>query len=56
MRPIIQQLTHNFSLAFMTTVVGLPLSTILRTALLVTNAHLQSTARAYPLLVHGEGD
>lgn len=55
-RPVIQELTHNFSLAFLTTVVGLPVSAVLRTALMLTNAQLQSTARSHPLLVHGEGD
>ncbi len=37
-QPIIRSLTENFSLAFLTTVVGLPLSSILRALLLVTHA------------------
>lgn len=36
-QPIIRDLTANFSLAFMTTVVGLPLSAALRAALLIAN-------------------
>ena len=35
---VIRGLTENFSLAFMTTVVGLPVSAVLRTLLLVTSA------------------
>ncbi len=35
---VIRGLTDNFSLAFMTTVVGLPISAVLRTLLLVSNA------------------
>lgn len=35
---VIQTLTANFSLAFMTTVVGLPVSALLRSLLLVTHA------------------
>ena len=35
---IIQGLTANFSLAFMTTVVGLPLAAVLRTLLVLTQA------------------
>ena len=35
---VIRGLTEKFSLAFMTTVVGLPLSAVLRTMLMVTNA------------------
>lgn len=37
-QPIIRSLTENFSMAFLTTVVGLPLSSILRALLLVTQA------------------
>lgn len=36
-QPIIRQLTADFSLAFMTTVVGLPVSAGLRAALLITH-------------------
>ncbi len=35
---VIRGLTDNFSLAFMTTVVGLPISAVLRTLLVVTHA------------------
>ncbi len=35
---VIQGLTENFSMAFMTTVIGLPLSALLRSLLLVTDA------------------
>lgn len=37
-QPIIRSLTESFSMAFLTTVVGLPLSSILRALLLVTHA------------------
>jgi heme/copper-type cytochrome/quinol oxidase subunit 2 len=37
-QPIIRSLTESFSLAFLTTVVGLPVSSILRALLLVTHA------------------
>ena len=39
---IIKGLTEKFSLAFMTTVVGLPIAAILRTMLLVTDARRES--------------
>ncbi|MBE0529636.1 MAG: hypothetical protein IH626_02345 [Rhodospirillales bacterium] len=45
-RVVIRELTENFSLAFLTTVVGLPVSAILRTLLLVTNAKIQTQQRA----------
>lgn len=35
-QPVIRDLTANFSLAFMTTVIGLPLSALLRAAILIT--------------------
>lgn len=41
---VIRGLTDNFSLAFMTTVVGLPISAVLRTMLLVTNARNRQRA------------
>jgi len=50
-RFVIRELTENFSMAFMTTVVGLPVSAILRTVLLVTNAHQQSRSRALTVCV-----
>ena len=40
---IIGDLTAQFSMAFLTTVVGLPLSAVLRTLLLVTSARLGAT-------------
>ena len=55
-RVVIRELTENFSLAFLTTVVGLPVSAVLRTILLVTNAQLQSRGRALALPFHHEGD
>jgi hypothetical protein len=45
---IIQGLTGNFSMAFMTTVIGLPASALLRALLLVTDARAQSVAVAAP--------
>ncbi|MBF0368901.1 MAG: hypothetical protein HQL52_05510 [Magnetococcales bacterium] len=38
---IISELTDHFSMAFMTTVVGLPVSAVLRALLMVTHAHNQ---------------
>jgi hypothetical protein len=37
-QPVIQKMTANFSLAFMTTVVGLPVSAVLRGLIVVTHA------------------
>ncbi len=39
-QPIIRTLTENFSMAFLTTVVGLPLSAVFRALLLVTDARI----------------
>ncbi len=39
---IIQELTGKFSMAFMTTVVGLPIAAVLRTMLVVTQARSES--------------
>ncbi len=48
---VIRGLTRHFSMAFMTTVVGLPLSAMLRALLLVTNARIEARAApARPLL------
>lgn len=41
---VIKGLTENFSMAFMTTVVGLPTSALLRSLLLVTDARISSAA------------
>ena len=41
---VVRELTEKFSLAFLTTVVGLPLSTVLRTLIVITNARNQSRA------------
>lgn len=38
---VIQELTHHFSLAFLTTVVGLPVAALLRATLSLTHQHLQ---------------
>ena len=37
-QPVIRKMTANFSLAFMTTVVGLPISALLRSMIVVTHA------------------
>lgn len=55
-RVVIRELTENFSLAFLTTVVGLPVSAVLRTILVVTNAQLQTRGRALIPAFHTEGD
>ena len=41
-QPAIKAMTTNFSLAFMTTVIGLPLSAILRALLVITNLRIRS--------------
>jgi len=41
---VIAELTSHFSLAFMTSVIGLPLSALLRTALIIANASLLARA------------
>ncbi len=43
---VIKSLTENFSMAFMTTVVGLPTSALLRSILLVTEAKISAANRA----------
>jgi hypothetical protein len=43
---VIKSLTENFSMAFMTTVVGLPTSALLRSLLLVAHARKSSAARS----------
>jgi len=43
---IIRSLTENFSMAFMTTVVGLPVSTVLRAILLVSHSRAEERANA----------
>ena len=52
-RVVIRELTENFSLAFLTTVIGLPLSAALRTVLLVTNARIKTRARYLPAPTQG---
>lgn len=53
---VVRDLTDQFSLAFLTTVVGLPTSAVLRTLLLVTNAriHDRVAAPARPVAEQGE--
>ena len=45
-QPVIRGLTEHFSLAFMTTVVGLPTAAILRAIVAITNVHLTSAQTA----------
>lgn len=45
---VIQGLTQNFSLAFMTTVIGLPVSAALRALLVVTDARIRAGGGASP--------
>lgn len=45
-QPVIRKMTANFSLAFMTTVVGLPISALLRSLIIVTHASNHSAAPA----------
>ena len=44
-QPVIRKMTANFSLAFMTTVVGLPISALLRSLIIVTHARNLSPAQ-----------
>ena len=43
-QPVIRKMTANFSLAFMTTVVGLPISAVLRSLIIVTHARNRGRA------------
>lgn len=45
-QPVIRKMTANFSLAFMTTVVGLPVSALLRSLIIVTHARNHNPAPA----------
>lgn len=45
-QPVIRKMTANFSLAFMTTVVGLPISALLRSLIIVTHANNHSASAA----------
>ena len=49
---VIKGLTEHFSMAFMTTVIGLPVSAALRSALLVSFSHAEE--RAQPVSYRGE--
>ena len=49
---VIKGLTEHFSMAFMTTVIGLPVSAALRSALLVSFSHAEE--RAQPVTHRGE--
>ncbi len=51
---VIKGLTDNFSMAFMTTVVGLPTSAGLRAALLVAYSRAQERAQHQPLPYYGD--
>ncbi len=48
---VIQDLTSSFSLAFMTTVIGLPTAAVLRTLLTVTHARVVNRPHAYCAVV-----
>jgi hypothetical protein len=47
-QPVIRRMTANFSLAFMTTVVGLPVSAVLRSLIVVTHARNRGSADRKP--------
>ncbi|MGE4658087.1 MAG: hypothetical protein AAEI08_04050 [Gammaproteobacteria bacterium] len=49
---VIRELTEQFSVAFLTTVVGLPISAILRALLMITDSRLQ----AKHAIVYGDGN
>ncbi len=49
-KEVVRELTEKFSLAFLTTVVGLPVSAVLRTALLVTHARTHRRNKRLPTI------
>lgn len=51
---IIREMTANFSLAFMTTVVGLPVSAVLRSLIVVTHARNRHRRTEHPNPILGE--
>jgi len=53
---VISGLTGHFSLAFMTTVVGLPTSAVLRAIVSVTEAKLEASEPAGPAFLRFKGD
>jgi hypothetical protein len=57
-QPVIRKMTANFSLAFMTTVVGLPISALLRSLIIVTHArnHSPAHAKRRPIAARRQGD
>jgi hypothetical protein len=54
-QPIIQEMTKHFSVAFMTTVIGLPTAAVLRAMLGITGARLVETEIRQKLINYGEG-
>ena len=52
---VVRNLTEQFSLAFLTTVVGLPVSAVLRTMLLVTNARIKDRTAAQAVATQAQG-
>jgi hypothetical protein len=51
---VIRGLTEQFSLAFLTTIVGLPTAAVLRALIEVTRARVESRPMPYPEIVEGE--
>lgn len=51
---VIQELTRHFSLAFLTTVIGLPTSALLRAFLLITQARVEASEGCLLLPAQGE--
>lgn len=51
---VIQGLTRHFSMAFMTTVVGLPISAVLRAMLMVTARRIEARRTAPTSLISGD--
>ena len=51
---VIRGLTEQFSLAFLTTIVGLPTAAVLRALIEVTLARLESNPTPYPKIMEGE--
>jgi hypothetical protein len=53
-QPVIRDLTRHFSMAFLTTVVGLPVSAVLRAMLMVTARRIETAGAAPTILIAGD--
>ena len=53
-QPVIRDLTRHFSMAFLTTVVGLPVSAVLRAMLMVTARRIETAGATPTILIAGD--